>query len=109
MTHLDLKPAISSSFAQGDFGAEFSGQTILLPPEVMSAFERLAVRNGAELVSYLHAFPASAASALGWSFDEVLKGRARLLDQLRGVLPEEVLKPGPIPARGFGALPPLAP
>lgn len=78
----------------------------MLPPDVIGAFERLAVRNGAELVSYLQAFPASVASALGWSFDEVLQGRTRLLDQLRGVLPEEILKPAPLPARGFGALPP---
>jgi hypothetical protein len=107
MLPLQLKPLATSTNRPGDFGARVVGNTLLLPQRVLYALEKLAVRNGVELVSFVNAFPSSVASALGWSIDEVTQARTALLKELRGVLPDDVLNPSLSPRRGFGALPPI--
>lgn len=108
MLPLKLKPLPLLSARPGDFGARVAGDSLLVPKQVLSALETLAIRNGVELVSYVNAFPSSVAAALGWSADEVARARASLVSTLHGVLPDDILNPSPVPLRGFGALPPGA-
>lgn len=108
MLPLQLKPLATNTTRAGDFGARVAGDTLLVPQHVLEALEKLAVRNGVELVSFVNTFPSSVASALGWSIDEVAQARTALLKDLQGVLPDDVLNPATSARRGFGAIPPIA-
>jgi hypothetical protein len=89
-----------------DFGAEISAGTLLVPENVAEALARLSVHTAEEFVSQLRAFPTAMAHELGWDIKEVRTATDRLINALRGALPDEILDPPPSPRRRYGALNP---
>lgn len=91
-----------------DFGAKVSGTTLLVPENVASALKRLSVRSAEEFVSYLRTFPSALAQELGWDVSEVVKAREALVNELRGIVSDELLDSPPPRRRGYGALNPAS-
>jgi len=105
---LSLRPLATATTRPGDFGIRLTGDGLLAPRNILIELEKLGIRDGVQLVSFANAFPSSLASVFGWSVDEVIGAREALLNDLRGLLPDEVLNPPPAPLRAFGAMPPVA-
>jgi hypothetical protein len=88
----------------GNFGARMHGSDLRVPVNIADYFNGQNIRNAVEMVSWLHAFPDSAARGLGWALEDVLAARAALVSQLRGMIPESILSPSTPRDYAFGAL-----
>lgn len=102
---MKLQPSSSRSVKPRDFDLLVSGGNLIVPMELLTAFDR-PVNSAEELVAYLQTFPTAVAQRFGWTSDEVTTAKERLFDRLRRVLPDAMLDPPPAPERRFGAMPP---
>lgn len=90
----------------GDFAAVAAPDALEVPPEVFRAAKSLTINNAAELVSYLFTFPTSFAAEVGWSRSELDSARERVVKQLVGHVPADLLEPVAPVKRTYGAFPP---
>ena len=75
----------------GDLAATVQGGRLALPPELAQAFGELAVRSAEDLLAFLETYPSILASKLGWTIEDVERGRRGLVERLRGVVSPELL------------------
>ncbi|MEM8945752.1 MAG: hypothetical protein AAGD11_11255 [Planctomycetota bacterium] len=90
----------------GNFSAMVNVGKLEVPKEVWNAAQKFSIHNAAELVSYAYTFPTVLADELGWSADDFEAARAQLTQQLKGFVPDSVLRPPQPTRRAYGALPP---
>lgn len=88
----------------GHFGCVVTNDRILIPTRLASLLASRNLTTVEEFVAYLQAFPSDLASALHWSDAELDGARDELAEQLRGIVPPDILDPPNHPDPPFGAL-----
>ena len=93
--HLNIK--------RGDFCANITNATLSLPAELKPTLEKVGIRTGEELQSYIDAFPSFFMAELGWSLQEVENAKVRLAAEIEKRMP---VSTSSTPEVKFGARPP---
>jgi|HubBroStandDraft_6_1064221.scaffolds.fasta_scaffold529700_2 hypothetical protein len=106
MPMLEIAPDSRIRASAGDFGAKVQGDRLLVPRRLGTVLISNHLDTAEDFVSYMQSFPTALAAQLGWTVEDVVRARTRLLEVLRGLLPDEFLDPEPPPPRGYGALRP---
>jgi hypothetical protein len=83
----------------GDFRAVVQEGELLVPGDLWNIIEKNDVRRRtvAFLLAQVQVFPFVFAQELEWSLDDVKLARTRLVRQLKGSMPDEILHPTPQP------------
>lgn len=103
MTTLTLQPNKALRAHRSDFGACVRDDRVELPADVVDLLARHRVRNVSQFLNLLRTFPTGVATELGWRLVELEEARGKLIKQLDGKLPTEVLHPPSRQPRVMGA------
>lgn len=107
-TNIPIALSESGHLQTGDFAVHVCPDKLEVPPEVWRVAGKFSLRDAAELVSYLYAFPTSFATELGWNLTQLQTARDRLAIQLKGIVADNVILPTEPVRRVYGAMPPVA-
>jgi hypothetical protein len=94
---------------RGDFKAEIINGELVVPTDIKAICDIQGLGNAEEFISFVWSFPGGIIGHLHWSLDEVYSARDKLVNILRGSIPEDYLS-APVPQkRYFGARHPTKP
>lgn len=93
MTALPLRINNSLHVLQRDFGAQLHGDLLEVPECLAVALAKRKVRSALQFVNLLCTSPSAIARDLGWDVGDVEAARVKLVSQLNGKLPFELLHP----------------
>lgn len=102
---LRLLDPIVREMQPGDFNFTIQAEEgkLLIPESLHTALRSVSVTTPAQFVSYVKSFPSAVALLLQWQVPDVIDASERLLEALRGVMPDSLLSPTPNPPPSFGA------
>lgn len=107
MPHLLIQPSHKLRPANpGNFNVAVEPGYLFAPVHLAHWLASVDVRSAEEFVSFVHSFPTSVATALGWTNHDVERARDMLVGQLRGIVRNDVLYPPQPPKRFEGTRPP---
>lgn len=93
---MKLVPWMEGECRPGDFGAVVDTASVLLPKAFFESLQRYNVLSVEQLLAFVRTFPSSVGALLGWDVGAIQTATNRLVSQLEGYVPTEVLHPPPV-------------